>query len=84
MATNPWADQPDNKVDDHHAEPIPPPCEKKKLGDGGNKGKYSKKMEDGLDKTKVAATNGMRKVKTGAVLSARWIRDKCHRTTQKD
>ncbi|KAH7515784.1 hypothetical protein FEM48_Zijuj10G0063200 [Ziziphus jujuba var. spinosa] len=64
-------------------DPPIPPKGKKTLGDDG-KGKYSRKMEEGLDKTKTAATNGMRKVKTGAVLSVRWIKDKCHRNTQKN
>lgn len=78
MDSNSWADQ----WDSSNADPIAP-CEKKKLGDGGNKSKYSKKMEDGFEKTKAAASNSMKKAKSGAVLSGRWIKDKYHKTTQK-
>lgn len=80
MESNSWADQWDSRQD--HDPPVPPKG-KKTLGDDG-KGKYSRKMGEGFDKTKTAATNGMRKVKTGAVLSARWIKDKCHKNTEKN
>ncbi|CAI0379609.1 unnamed protein product [Linum tenue] len=53
-------------------------------GDGaGGKGKYSKKMKGGLNKTKEVATAGMKKVKAGASIGMLWIKVKYQKTTKK-
>lgn len=44
------------------------------LGGGGSSGKLSKKME----KSKVVASKGIKKVKNGATVSVNWIKLKCH------
>ena len=52
-------------------------------GDGGRKAKYSKKLGEGFAKTKAAASTGMKKVKGGASVGLHWIKDKYHKTTNK-
>lgn len=71
-----WADQWDT------SEPKPIPVSKRTLGDRP-KGKFSQKMEDGFDKTKAAASHGVMRVKVGATIGVRWIKDKYHKTTGK-
>ncbi|CAL1413712.1 unnamed protein product [Linum trigynum] len=67
---NAWADQWDRNQENH--------------GDGaGGKGKYSKKMKGGLNKTKEVATAGMKKVKAGASIGMLWIKVKYQKTTKK-
>ncbi|KAL2546959.1 Uncharacterized protein Fot_16192 [Forsythia ovata] len=46
--------------------------------------KISGKVGDKLDKTKAAATTGMRKVKTGATVGFHWIKDKYQKRKQKN
>ncbi|KAL3644536.1 hypothetical protein CASFOL_009716 [Castilleja foliolosa] len=41
------------------------------------------KFSDKMDKTKAAATTGVRKVKAGATASFHWIKNKYHKTTNK-
>ena len=70
-----WADQWDNGPD-----PLPIGSSK---SSGGAKDKHSKKVEDGLCKTKAAAVTGMKKAKVGAAAGINWIKEKCSKTTQK-
>ncbi|KAF4391658.1 hypothetical protein CsatB_023059 [Cannabis sativa] len=56
--------------------------EKRTLG-GRPKGKYCKKMEDGFDKTKAAASRGIMSVKIGANIGVRWIKAKYRKNTRK-
>ncbi|PON53763.1 CDP-diacylglycerol-glycerol-3-phosphate 3-phosphatidyltransferase [Trema orientale] len=72
-----WADQWDTN------EPKPAPVYETRTLGGRPKGKYSKKMEDGLGKTKAAASRGIMRVKIGATIGARWIKAKYHKTTRK-
>ena len=62
--------------------PDPLPTEPSKSS-GGAKAKYSKKVEDGLGKTKAAAVTGMKKAKVGAAAGINWIKQKCSTKTQK-
>ncbi|EOY00322.1 CDP-diacylglycerol--glycerol-3-phosphate 3-phosphatidyltransferase, putative [Theobroma cacao] len=71
-----WADQWDYGPD-------PLPAEPSKSSSGGAKAKCSKKVEDGLGKTKAAAVTGMKKAKVGAAAGINWIKEKCSKTTQK-
>ncbi|KAK4358188.1 hypothetical protein RND71_023798 [Anisodus tanguticus] len=56
------------------------PADPKRLG---NKPKLSRrvneKFEVGMEKTKIAASAGMKKVKEGASVSANWIKVKCNK-----
>ncbi|KAL0385620.1 UNVERIFIED_CONTAM: hypothetical protein Sradi_2956300 [Sesamum radiatum] len=45
--------------------------------------KSSSKFSDKLDKTKAAASTGVKKVKAGATSGIHWIKHKCQKTTQK-
>lgn len=74
-----WADQ-----WDYNPDPVPE-TKKSHGGDGGGgaRAKYSRKVEEGLGKTKAAASTGMKKVKGGASVGLHWIKDKCQKTTQK-
>ncbi|KAB1207822.1 hypothetical protein CJ030_MR7G024827 [Morella rubra] len=67
---NSWADQWD-------PEPMPG---NKSRGGRGQKGKHSKRVEEGWGKTKAVASTGAKKVKEGASVSFHWIKDKCHKT----
>ncbi|KAK6931130.1 hypothetical protein RJ641_002923 [Dillenia turbinata] len=67
-----WADQ-----WDYNPDPVP---ETKK----NETGKYSKKIGEGVDKSKSAASTGVKKVKQGASVGFNWIKDKCHKTPQKN
>ncbi|OMO50794.1 hypothetical protein COLO4_37881 [Corchorus olitorius] len=71
-----WADQWDYGPD-------PQPTETSKTNGGGAKAKYSKKVEDGLGKTKAVAVTGVKKAKVGASAGIKWIKEKCSKTTQK-
>lgn len=74
---NSWADQWDPEpLYDHN---------NKTNKDSGAKSssKMSSKVGDKLDKTKAAASTGVKKVKQGASVGIHWIKDKCHRKTQK-
>lgn len=74
-----WADQwdPEPMAYNSHQE-----SGKKKLG--SNDGGAKKKVEEGLVKTKEVATVGMKKVKKGATVGFHWIKDKYHKTTNKN
>ena len=72
-----WADQWDS-TEPNHAH------QKGTVTLGGRpKGKYSQKMGDGLGKTKAVASRGLMKVKVGASVGVRWLKDKYHKTTRK-
>nr|GLL49862.1 hypothetical protein A4A49_24482 [Ipomoea trifida] len=79
MAKNPsyyqtsWADQwgPEPLFEEHN-----------KMNDRKTT-KFSDKMSETFDKTKVVASTGAKKVKAGASAGFRWIKDKCHKTSQK-
>ncbi|OMO77565.1 Alpha-N-acetylglucosaminidase [Corchorus capsularis] len=45
--------------------------------------KYKQKVGQGLDKTKAVASTGVNKVKQGTSLGIQWIKNKYHKTTQK-
>ncbi|KAI3467463.1 hypothetical protein Pfo_024126 [Paulownia fortunei] len=45
--------------------------------------KFSGKFSDKLDKTKTAASTGVKKVKAGATAGIHWIKHKYQKTTQK-
>ncbi|KAK9276906.1 hypothetical protein L1049_006443 [Liquidambar formosana] len=80
-----WADQ----WDYNNPDPVP---ENRRSGDGGGggggdagaKAKYSKKLGESFGKTKAAASTGAKKVKEGASVGIHWIKDKYHKTTQKN
>lgn len=63
-----WADQ-----WDYNPDPVAETTNKSR---GGAKAKYSKKIEDGLGKTKAVASTGMKKVKEGTFVGLHWIKDK--------
>ncbi|KAA8533080.1 hypothetical protein F0562_033387 [Nyssa sinensis] len=44
--------------------------------------KFKTKVSDKLEKTKVAASIGKKKVKEGVSAGIQWIKDKSHKTTQ--
>ncbi|CAI0386515.1 unnamed protein product [Linum tenue] len=67
-----WADQWDRNQENHGGG-----------GDAGGKGKYSKKVEEGLNKTKEVANTGMKKVRAGASIGMLWMKDKYQKTTKK-
>ncbi|KAK8486114.1 hypothetical protein V6N13_121352 [Hibiscus sabdariffa] len=71
-----WADQWDN-------EPDPYPVDPRKTSAGGSKAKYSKKVEDGVGKTKSAAITGMKKAKVGATAGFNWVKQKYSKTCKK-
>nr|GLL49866.1 hypothetical protein A4A49_24482 [Ipomoea trifida] len=78
MAKNPsyetsWADQWD-------PEPL---YEHKRNSNQSPPSKFSGKMGETFDKTKVVASTGVKKVKAGASASFHWIKDKYHKTSQK-
>lgn len=64
-----WADQWDTASD--------PPPEKKK---GGGAAAYGKKVGE---KTKSAATTGVKKVKEGTAVGFQWIKEKYQKTTKR-
>ncbi|XVE84990.1 hypothetical protein DITRI_Ditri17bG0056200 [Diplodiscus trichospermus] len=70
-----WADQWDNGPD-------PFPTEPSKSSEGA-KSKYSKKVENGFDKTKAAAVTSMKKAKAGAAAGISWIKQNCSKKTHK-
>ncbi|KAJ4712258.1 CDP-diacylglycerol-glycerol-3-phosphate 3-phosphatidyltransferase [Melia azedarach] len=72
-----WADQWDDGPD-----PVSVPQKKKSNGTGTG-GKYKQKVGQGFDKTKAAASTGMKKIKEGTSVGFQWIKDKYHKTTQK-
>ncbi|CAN0924095.1 hypothetical protein LINGRAHAP2_LOCUS33957 [Linum grandiflorum] len=76
---NTWADQWDDKNQGNYAAA----GGNGDGGGGGGKGKYSKKVEEGLSKTKEVASTGMKKVKAGASVGFVWIKDKYQKTTNK-
>lgn len=45
---------------------------------GGSSGKMSRKMSEKFEKTKVVASQGMKKVKNGANVGVNWIKLKYH------
>ncbi|CAN1187631.1 hypothetical protein LINPERPRIM_LOCUS31942 [Linum perenne] len=53
-------------------------------GGGRGKGKYSKKVEEGISKTKEVASTGMKKVKIGASIGLVWMKDKYNKTAKKN
>ena len=55
----------------HHDSPDPVPETKR-----SSKATYSKKIGDGLGKTKAIASTGVKKVKEGTAVGLHWIRDK--------
>ncbi|CAN4116267.1 unnamed protein product [Withania somnifera] len=57
----------------------------KKTGNNTNgSSKISSKVGDTFGKTKVVASTGVKKVKSGATAGFQWIKDKCHKpNTQK-
>nr|XP_009784881.1 PREDICTED: uncharacterized protein LOC104233217 [Nicotiana sylvestris] len=73
-----WADQWD---------PAPASYEYKSFNDkkSGNNAtsKISSKVGDTFGKTKSVASTGVKKVKSGATAGFQWIKDKCHKPTQK-
>ncbi|XP_030939086.1 uncharacterized protein LOC115963960 [Quercus lobata] len=73
-----WADQ----WDYSNPDPIPNAVDTKK--NGGTSAKYKQKVGEGLGKTKAVASTGMKKVKEGTTLGFHWIKDKYHKTTQKN
>ena len=46
--------------------------------------KYKQKVGEGLGKTKVVASTDVKKVKEGTTLGFHWIKDKYHKTIQKN
>ncbi|XAR50131.1 hypothetical protein NMG60_11004375 [Bertholletia excelsa] len=68
-----WADQWENNPD-------PITVETRKSGGGGG---MKAKINEGLGRTKSAASTGVRKVKEGTSHGFHWIKDKYHKTTQK-
>lgn len=72
---NTWADQWDPEPPSYNNN------DEKKNGRGGSK--FSAKVGDKLDKTKSAASTGVKKVKDGASVGFHWIKDKCNRKNQK-
>lgn len=46
--------------------------------------KFSNKVGDKFDKTKAVASTGVKKVKEGTRAGFHWIKDKYHKTTQKN
>ncbi|XP_010550675.1 PREDICTED: uncharacterized protein LOC104821473 [Tarenaya hassleriana] len=73
---NSWADQWDTSE-----RP-----EKKAEGGGawGTSARYKEKVGEGLEKTKSAATSGLKKVKAGTSLGLSWVKDKYHKSTNKN
>lgn len=69
-----WADQWDN-----HDSPDPVPETNK-----SSKAKYSKKIGDGLGKTKAVASTGVKKVKEGTTVGFHWIKEKYQKKNQKN
>ncbi|XP_042497259.1 uncharacterized protein LOC122076046 [Macadamia integrifolia] len=74
-----WADQ----CDYSNPDPVPQTT-KTSTNKGGNTVKYGKKVGEGLGKTKAVASTGFKKVKEGTTVGFHWIKDKCHKTTQKN
>lgn len=75
---NSWADQwdPEPLTYEHHKI--------KNAGHGTNSSsKFSNKVGDTFDKTKSAASTGVKKVKDGASVGFNWIKDKCNRKNHK-
>ena len=75
MESNPWADQWDHKNNS------PDQITETKKSQGG----AMAKIRNGLEKTKEAAANHMKKivVKEATDASLRWVKDKYHKTTKK-
>ncbi|KAL7110260.1 hypothetical protein ACP275_05G013400 [Erythranthe tilingii] len=48
-----------------------------------NKNSNTSKFSDKFDKTKAAASTGVRKAKAGATAAIQWIKFKYHKTTNK-
>ena len=57
---------------------------KKNNSNNGSGDGAKKKVEDGLAKTKEVATTGFKKVELGTSLGINWIKDKYHKSTQKN
>ncbi|CDP00223.1 unnamed protein product [Coffea canephora] len=73
---NSWADQWD-------PEPLHDRNNINKDSGAKSSSKFSSKVGHKLDKTKAAASTGVKKVKEGASVGIHWIKDKCQRKTQK-
>ena len=75
MESNPWADQSDHKNNS------PDQITETKKSQGG----AMAKIRNGLEKTKEAAANHVKKivVKEATDASLRWVKDKYHKTTKK-
>ncbi|CAL9120758.1 unnamed protein product [Musa textilis] len=67
-----WADQWDYS---DHGRQLGEKKKKKSSGGGG--------WKSGVEKTKAAASAGLKKVKEGSSTGFRWIKDKCHERTRK-
>lgn len=78
-----WADQWDPEPDSYGGHEK---NDKKKISSSNNNynGGAKKKVEQGLIKTKEVAATGMKKVKQGTSVGINWIKDKYHKTTQKN
>ncbi|KAE8732114.1 betaine aldehyde dehydrogenase 1 [Hibiscus syriacus] len=66
-----WADQWDDGPDPYPTQPK------------NTKAKVSKKVGDGVGKTKSVAITGMKKAKVGATAGFNWIKQKYTKTTKK-
>ena len=67
-----WADQWDSNPD-------PVMVDAKKNNSGTSK--YKQKVGEGFEKTKVVASNGMKKLKEGTSVGFNWIKTKYHNKT---
>lgn len=67
---NSWADQWDYN---HRPPPVAADSNNRKSS-GGSSAKYSKKFGQSFNKTKAAASTGMKKVKDGASVGINWVK----------
>ncbi|KAG2675770.1 hypothetical protein I3843_12G022300 [Carya illinoinensis] len=73
-----WADQ----WDYSNPDPVPAGATTSAMNNSTT-AKYKQKVGEGLGKTKVVASNGVKKVKEGTSSGLRWIKEKYRKTTQK-
>lgn len=83
-----WADQWDNSGDSAKGGRIGGGAVVRSGENGtksnSNTAKYKEKMGQGLDKTKAVASSCFKKLKTGSAIGFRWVKDKYHKTTNKN
>lgn len=77
-----WADQWD--VYNDPAPAVATDQKKKSSNGGGATAKYKQKVGEGLGKTKAVASIGAKKIKEGTSFGFQWVKDKYHKTSNKN